>query len=251
ITLRQLLQHRSGLYDVVHDQDFFHAVFTDPLREYTPRQLVGIATAHPPVFSPGAGFNYSSTNYILLGLVLQRATHRSVPALVRDRIARPLGLRHTYLPRTSPRIPGFHAHGYLPPSLTGADDYTDITRISPTALGFAGALVSTQRDLRRFYQALLGGRLLRPAQLAQMRTTLNVRDGYDYGLGLYRQRTACGRVWGHDGNAPGYETYAWNDRSGRRGFVLTVTTQPDDKIGAAESAALEVASCRMLGRATG
>ena len=247
ITLRQLLNHTSGLFDVVEDQDFFRAVLTDPLREYTPRQLVRIATAHPPLFEPGDGWGYSNTGYLLLGLVLERATHRSVSQLLRERITEPLGLDHTFLPVRSPDIPGFHAHGYLPPSLTG-DGYVDITRISPTALGSAGAVVSTPYDVRRFFRALLGGHLLGPAQLQEMKQTVEVRPGYDYGLGLYSQETPCGRVWGNDGNAPGYETFAWNDETGRRGLVLSVTTQPDDAIEAAEEAAVEAAACRMLGK---
>ncbi|MGL5823420.1 MAG: serine hydrolase domain-containing protein [Nocardioides sp.] len=245
ITLRQLLNHTSGLFDLVRDQDFFRAVLTDPLREYTPVQLVRIATAHPPVFEPGTDWGYSNTGYVLLGLVLERATGRSVSALVRDRITGPLKLEQTYLPVRSPDIPGFHAHGYLPPSLTGAG-YVDITRISPTALGSAGALVSTAGDLRRFFRALLGGRLLPPAQLAQMQTTVEARPGYEYGLGLYSQQTPCGRVWGNDGNAPGYETFAWNNHTGRQGFVLNVTTQPDDAIETAQNAATDAAACQIL-----
>ncbi len=245
ITLRQLLNHTSGIFDVVKDEEFFRAVLTDPLREYTPRQLVRIATAHPPLFEPGDGWGYSNTGYLLLGLVIEKATHRSVSHLLRERITEPLRLDHTFLPVRSPDIPGFHAHGYLPPSLTG-DGYVDITRISPTALGSAGALVSTPYDVRRFFRALLGGRLLKPSLLAEMKETVEVRPGYDYGLGLYSQETRCGRVWGNDGNAPGYETFAWNDESGRRGFVLSVTTQPDDTIETAEEAAVEIAACRML-----
>jgi D-alanyl-D-alanine carboxypeptidase len=247
ITLRQLLNHTSGTFDVVDDEAFFQGVLADPLREYTPRQLVGIATAHPPVFAPGAGWSYSSTNYVLLGLVAERATHRSVPTLVRQRITGPLGLRDTFLPARSPDIPGVHAHGYLPPSMTGGT-YRDITRVSPTALGSGGALVSTPDDLRRFYRALLGGRLLRPAQLAEMRTTTPAWPGYGYGLGLYTRTTPCGQIWGHDGGAPGYETIAWNDASGRRGFVLAVPTLPDDAIEVADEAAITAATCRMLGK---
>lgn len=247
ITLRELLNHTSGIFDVVKDDDFFHAVFTDPLQPYTPEQLVNIATAHPRVFKPGKGWGYSNTNYILLGMVLERATHRSVTDLVREQITNPLGLHDTEFPATSPDITGFHAHGYLPPSLTG-DGYRDITRISPTALGSAGAIVSTPDDLRAFFRALLSGRVLTPRQLADMKTTVHAGPHYRYGLGLYTRKTPCGRVWGNDGNAPGYETTVLSDASGRRGFVLTVTTQPDDPIGAAETAAIDAATCRILGR---
>jgi D-alanyl-D-alanine carboxypeptidase len=247
ITLRMLLGHTSGLFDVVRDQAFFTGVLTDPLREYTPRELIAIATAHDTVFEPGDGWGYSNTNYLLLGLVVERVTHRPVADAVRKRIIEPLGLRDTRQPGRDPELRGRFAHGYLPPALTGRPGYTDITRLSPTALGAAGDLVSTPDDVRRFFRALLGGRLLPPRWLAEMKRTTEARPGWGYGLGLYRMETPCGPVWGNDGGAPGYETVAWNDESGRRGFVLTIPTMPDDAIETAEDAALDTLACRILG----
>jgi D-alanyl-D-alanine carboxypeptidase len=246
ITLRMLLGHTSGLFDVVSDQAFFAGVLTDPLREYTPRQLVAIATAHDAVFDPGERWGYSNTNYILLGLVVEQVTRRPVDDAVRRRIIEPLGLRDTRQPGRDPELRGRFAHGYLPPALTGRPGYTDITRLSPTALGAAGDLVSTPDDVRRFFRALLGGRLLPPRRLAEMKRTREARPGWDYGLGLYRMDTPCGPVWGNDGGAPGYETVAWNDESGRRGFVLAIPTMPDDAIETAEDAALDTLACRIL-----
>jgi len=199
---------------------------------------------------PG-GFSASSrrsnTNYIVMGLILQRVTHRPVSQLIEQRIIRPLRLRHTFFPERSPDIPGYHAHGYLPPSLTG-DGYVDYTRISPTWAWAAGALVSNADDLRRFYRALLGGRLLRPAQLAQMKTLVPLGEGSGYGLGLYSLPTPCGQIWGHDGGVPGYSTIAWNDGAGRRGISIGLTTEPDEKIGAAFNQLLLVATCRAFGQ---
>jgi D-alanyl-D-alanine carboxypeptidase len=256
ITLRQLLNHTSGIFNYTDDEAFVSAIYTDPLREYTPRELVGIATAQPPLFAPGAGWSYSNTGYVLLGLVLERVTHRPLASLLRQRVIGPLGLRDTYLPRRDPDLRGYHARGYFPPSLSdqippprgGPDRYVDVTRISPTAVGAAGALVSNADDLRRFYRALLGGRLLRPAQLAEMKTMVQVQPGFGYGLGLYTAATPCGQVWGHDGGVPGYVTIAWHDESGRRGVVVGLPTQPDEAIGVAFDAALTVAACRMLGK---
>jgi D-alanyl-D-alanine carboxypeptidase len=81
-----------------------------------------------------------------------------------------------------------------------------------------------------------------------MKRFVAVEPGYAYGLGLYTKMTPCGRIWGNDGNAPGYETTVWNDETGRKGFVLGIPTQPDAAINTAQDAALTVAACRLLGR---
>ena len=248
ITVRQLLNHTSGIFNYTDDQAFVQQLLSHPLRAVTPQQLVDVANAHPPVFPPGTSWSYSNTNYIVMGLILQRVTHRPVSTLLRQRIIWPLGLRHTYLPERSPDIRGYHAHGYLPPSITG-QGYVDFTRISPSLAWTAGALVSNVGDLRRFYRALLGGRLLRPAQLAQMKDLVPVGDGLGYGLGLYSLPTPCGRIWGHDGGIPGYVTIAWNDESGRRGITVGLPTLPDERIGTAFNRLLEVATCRAMGQA--
>jgi D-alanyl-D-alanine carboxypeptidase len=256
ITLRQLLNHTSGIFNYTDDEAFITGLLSDPLREYTPRQLVGIATSYPPVFPPGTSWSYSNTGYVILGLVVERVTHRPVAEVLRQRIVRPLHLRDTLLPTRYPDIPGYHAHGYVPPSLSGElpppvgvpNQYVDVTRISPTAAGAAGALISNPDDLRTFYRALLSGRLLRPAQLAELKTMVEVDPEFGYGLGLYSTSTPCGRVWGHDGGIPGYVTVAWNDETGRRGFTLGLPTEPDEAIGTAFEATLTAASCRMLGK---
>jgi D-alanyl-D-alanine carboxypeptidase len=256
ITLRQLLNHTSGIFNYTEDDAFITAVLSDPLREYTPRELVGIATSYPPNFPPGTSWSYSNTGYVVLGMVVERVTHRPLAEVLRQRVIRPLHLRDTLLPTRYPGIPGYHARGYVPPSLSGQlppprgvpDRYVDVTLLSPTAAGAAGALISNPDDLRTFYRALLSGRLLRPAQLAELKTMVEVEPDFGYGLGLYTTTTPCGRVWGHDGGIPGYATVAWNDETGRRGFTLGLPTETDEAIGTAFGTALAVASCRMLGK---
>jgi D-alanyl-D-alanine carboxypeptidase len=90
----------------------------------------------------------------------------------------------------------------VPPPRGGPDKYVDVTLLSPTVAGAAGALISNPDDLRTFYRALLSGRLLRPAQQAELTRMVEVEPGFGYGLGLYRQTTPCGTVWGHDGGIP-------------------------------------------------
>ncbi len=247
ITLRMLLNHTSGLFDFTQDEAFFAQVSADPTRAWSPRELVAIATAHPPTFAPGAGWSYSNTGYVVAGLMLESATGRTVQQLVRGRIIRPLGLGRTSFPQRDPRIPGYHAHGYLPPSLTGGG-YVDITRISPSIAWAAGGMVSTVDDVHRFYAALLGGRLLRPGLLAQMRTTVPALPVFGYGLGLLALRGPCGTVWGHSGGFPGYVNVAYNDRSGRRSALVMLPTEPDQSLASLFQLTVDTAVCQMFGR---
>jgi D-alanyl-D-alanine carboxypeptidase len=247
ITVRQLLNHTSGIFNYTDDEALLEEILADPERQWKPQELIAVANTHPPLFAPGTGWSYSNTNYIVAGLILERVTHRSVAQLIEQRIVRPLQLRNTYFPQRSPEIAGYHARGYVPPTVTG-DGYLDVTRIAPSAPGAAGALISNVNDLRRFYRALLGGDLLRPAQLAQMKELVPLDEGFGYGLGLYSAPTPCGPIWGHDGGIPGYVTIAWNDETGRRGIAIGLSTEPDPQIGAAFDRLIEVATCRAFGQ---
>lgn len=214
ITVRQLLQHTSGIYNYTNDLSVlaskagFQAHRFDT---YTAAQLVAIAMRHAPNFAPGTNWSYSNTNYILVGMIINRVTGRSWQDEVNARIIRPLGLRQTFAPGTSPVIPGAHAEGY---SSFGSGPAIDVTAINPSAADAAGAMISSTDDLSRFYAALIGGRLLRPAQLAAMETTVpapefdGIVPGVRYGLGLMWIPKSCGGAYyGHAGDVPGYHTW--------------------------------------------
>ncbi len=163
IPLRRLLDHTSGIYNHAEDpRTFEHGL----LKQWRPRELVAISLSHPPYFAPGAGWHYSNTNYVLLGLVIEQVTGRPLAAELERRLIRPLGLRDTSYDESA-RVPGL-APG--PPQNT-------------SWAGASGALVSTAHDLARFYRALLSGRVLAPAQLAAMKTRDPVAG--PYGLGLF------------------------------------------------------------------
>jgi D-alanyl-D-alanine carboxypeptidase len=243
ITLGELLQHTSGLFDYFNDPGFVQAFKADPARAWQPRALIRIAVAHPPLFPPGTAFAYSNTNYILLGLVIQAATGQPLARELQDRIFAPLGLDHTSLPFADLTPPSPYAHGYLL-NQPGATGLVDITQLSPSIAWADGGLVSTAPDIARFYTALLTGRLLPPQLLHQMLTTVPTGPGTGYGLGIISLQVPCGTAWGHDGNFPGYTSNAFTTLGGRQVIVLinatdsTLTAQQNADLGAALSAGL-------------
>ncbi|WP_413758497.1 serine hydrolase domain-containing protein [Streptomyces sp. MMBL 11-3] len=231
ITVRQLLQQTSGLFDYVSDFPGLtskEGYLAGRHTTWTPEQLVAIATGHAPNFAPGTGWSYSNTNYVLAGMIIERATGNSWNEEVTARVIRPLGLRGTFAPTTYPRLPGRHLRGYS--DFDGGGPGIDVTELNPSAGGAAGAMISTTADLTRFYEALLGGRLLRPAELAAMKATVPAPElepgwaGVRYGLGLMSVPLSCGGVYyGHGGDIPGYTTRNGVTADGRRAVVLNAT----------------------------
>jgi D-alanyl-D-alanine carboxypeptidase len=221
ITARELLAHTSGLFDYDEDDEWVRARIADPGRDWSPEELVAIAVSHPPLFAPGAGWSYSNTNYVLLGLVVEAVTGRSLADELQARLFRPLGLRSTSFP-SGATLDGRYAHGYFvsrPPMPFPTGTLIDVSTIlSPSAWG-AGQIVSNADDLTRFFAALLEGRLLRAPQLAAMKTDVAASG---YGLGLRIAHTACGTAYGHDGDVPGYRNVVWASADGRRIVSLMV-----------------------------
>ncbi|MGW5355791.1 serine hydrolase domain-containing protein [Streptomyces sp. NPDC004031] len=242
ITVRQLLQHTSGLPDYL---DFLdpRAVLRDPLAHHDTRDLVDLALAHPPVFPvPGDGWDYSNTNYLLAGMIVEKVTGHSYGEEIRRRVITPLGLTATSVPDDDPAIPGPHPRGYVRP---GPDaPLLDATALNPSVAGASGAMISSADDLDRFLAALLGGRLLRPAQLAEMTAVRATGDtGREYGLGLERRTLPCGGTyWGHGGDIFGYETLGGATADGRQATVMVnvdpggTDAQDDDMRAAVETA---------------
>jgi D-alanyl-D-alanine carboxypeptidase len=218
VTVRMLLQHTSGIGDfdtaIIKTLD---DLVTMGDTTYTPEQLVGLGVGAGATNAPGAAWAYSNTNYILAGLIMERVTGHRYQSEVRRRILRPLGLGDTYFEGANPEINGPHMHAYVPwPDGT----LKDFTHYNMSWAWAAGEVVSTAHDLNVFYRALLTGRLLPPAQLAEMQRTVaedpaNPGAG-GYGLGLYWVDLPCGRFWGHDGGTIGHQTISWHSPDGRR-----------------------------------
>ncbi|MFF1699735.1 serine hydrolase domain-containing protein [Streptomyces sp. NPDC058257] len=224
ITVRELLQHTSGLPDYVK-------YLGEDVRHYEPRELLDIALQHKGDFAPGEKWAYSNTNYVLAGLIVEKVTHRPLAKELERRIIKPTGLRHTYFPAPGDvTIREPHPKGYYQDS-AGAP-LRDGTELDPSWGWAAGQMISTNSDLNRFFTALLAGRLLPAAQLAEMRTTVPAgapfASGARYGLGLVSTPLSCGGVyWGHGGSTTGYETRGGVTADGRAANVA-VTVQPSD-----------------------
>jgi D-alanyl-D-alanine carboxypeptidase len=242
ITVRQLLNHTSGLYNYTDDPP-------EPPRRFRPQELVAIAAGHKPLFAPGTEFSYSNTNYILAGLVVERVTGWRLANQLEQRILQPLGLDDTELPTTQREVAGPHVRGYAPPDedwrvSDGPARLVDVTEMDTSWAWAAGAMVSTTADLARFYQALLGGQLLTPKLLKQMRTTVDasrVGHGTRYGLGLEVLRLGCGvELWGHGGSLEGYGTTAFSTPDADRQLVMAINLQPEPEPRAAAAAVANI-----------
>ncbi|MEY9843164.1 D-alanyl-D-alanine carboxypeptidase [Streptacidiphilus sp. BW17] len=226
ITIRQLLDMTSGISNYANapqlaDEFVGQAFLTNRFDSFTPRQLVEIAVASKPSFAPGAGWEYSDTNYVLAGLIVEKATGHSLAKEIARRITGPLHLSNTYEPTGDDTgIDGPHGRFYS--KLMEQDPnapFYDVTDLNPSWGFGAGDIISTDGDLITFFRALLQGRMLPPTQQREMFTMLdpgkNWIPGTTYGLGVASVNLSCGTVWGMGGAIDGSWSYTFGTRDGR------------------------------------
>ncbi|WP_220448812.1 serine hydrolase domain-containing protein [Nonomuraea mesophila] len=231
ITVRQLLQHTSGLPNYTR---WIPNIFDARDRYSTPQDLLRIAFKHKASFAPGKGWEYSNTGYTVLGLLIEKVTGKPVSTAITERIIKRAGLRHTYWPGKKVKtVRDPHAKGYG--SRKPGGKLLDITNLDPSWGGAAGQLIATPSDLNRFWAALMDGTLLKPAQLKAMKKTVKAPGmpaGWSYGLGLMKMPLSCGGVaWGHGGDIDGYETRGGITDDGRAA-AIAVTALPSSDAGA-------------------
>jgi D-alanyl-D-alanine carboxypeptidase len=242
VTLRQLLNHTSGVPD---NQDPVDAEWLkgNMTHSWTARELIAYAAGKKPDFAPGAKWAYSNTNYMLVGQIIERATGHRLGRELRQRVLRPLHLRDTSFPIDASTITGAHANG----SAFVGNELREVSTLNPSGTWAAGNLVSTASDVAHFWRALLGGRLLAPEQLAAMKTTVPTVDTRTrYGLGVMRITLPCGTVWGHGGDIAGYSNRFRSSEDGKRQAAVIVTSNPapgavGEPRGQADRAAMEQA----------
>ena len=238
ISARQLLQHTSGLPEYVVDVIGHEGGLA---RYWSPRDILDMAFTHPAVFAPGERWEYSNTNYVVLGLLIERVTGEPLENQIDERIVQPLGLTQTVLPHGGDRsIAGEHPLGYHPDPETG--ELVDSTELDPGATWAAGGMVSTPEELNVFMQALFDGKLTSAEALKQMLTTVPAEDdvwpGSAYGLGVQAYPLSCGGVaWGHGGDIFGYETRNAVSDSGEA-VTIAVTTLPSSLVDPTDDEAL-------------
>ncbi|MCX4767851.1 beta-lactamase family protein [Streptomyces sp. NBC_01275] len=234
IAIRQLLQHTSGIHDDLPGYTTPEEYYQQRYDVYGPEQLVARARAHAPDFPPGEGWAYSNTGYVLLDMIIQKATGRPAHQEIEDRILRPLGLDRTRWAGTSPTLPRPHSKAY---QLFGPGSVVDVTDQIPVDYENL-SFVTTTRDENGFLRALLAGRLLPTRQLAEMKQTVPVSaevqqlwPGGRYGLGLVERSLSCGGTyWSHEGGDGGYITLNGVTDDGRRSAVVSMSEARGDTL---------------------
>jgi D-alanyl-D-alanine carboxypeptidase len=227
VTLRELLNHTSGIPDFSQTEAFGKAVTKSPLTPPAPRTLLSYA-AERLNFKPGSKYAYSNSDNIIAGLMVEAATGKSYEEELRERVFIPLGLEHTSLPRGA-EMPAPLVHGYdvAPPEAP-----VDVTHLFAAGWAWAsGGIVSTLDDTNTFFRAYVRGATTSfPVHMAQF----NFRPGSSEppgpgqnsaGLAIFRYQTRYGTVYGHTGNTPGYTQFAAASKDGTRSAVVCVNAQ--------------------------
>jgi D-alanyl-D-alanine carboxypeptidase len=258
VTVRQLLQHTSGLPDYFQDPEF-GAWLGSHLKDYiAPFAAISYVFDEPPEFAPGSQYHYSNTDNIVVGLIAEQVTSRPYERLLRKLVLRPLRLKDTSFP-SGFEMPEPFVHGYFnegPP-----EPIEDLSEALSVSSGWAvGAIVSTARDLNVFIRAWGGGSLLGPKMRRAQTRFFSGAGGQppgpgqnSGGLALYRYSQPCGKVFGHTGNFPGYTAFAASNRRGNRSTVVFASSQLSVGTGPQQSFAqlheiFGLASCAALAR---
>ncbi|MFF2363724.1 serine hydrolase domain-containing protein [Streptomyces sp. NPDC058122] len=230
ITVRQLLNHTSGLFDYLTEVTYYQTyVLGDGFLQHrydtlTPEQRLEVAFSHEPLFPPGARHAFSRTNDILAALIVEKVGGTSYEKQVRRRIIEPLGLRATSNPGTSAGLPRPSSRGYTKLFFASQPERIDDVTEQNGSQGWGdGDIISSAGDLNRFYKALMGGKLLKARQLAELKTTVVNPDFpiSSYGLGVERLTLGCGTtLWYHDGGMLGSLAFAAFSEDGRHQFTF-------------------------------
>lgn len=226
VTIRQLLNHTSGIPDYTKSKGFFSQFETAPKAKVSPQQIIDWVRTDPLLFPSGTNYEYSNTDNIIAALIAEKASNRSYPSLLKLIVTDPLKLRRTSLPTTTALHKPF-IHGYVS---EGKGKYTDVSTIlNPTGAWASGGIESTPADLGKFIRALLAKKLF--SERVQKQQLKFFKGGESSpagpgknsaGLSIFRYETRCGTVYGHTGNFPGYVQFAAANRSGTRSVTTTL-----------------------------
>jgi D-alanyl-D-alanine carboxypeptidase len=226
VTLRQLLNHTSGIPDLLNDPGVQKALEASPTKAPPPEELLSLMEEVDLLFDPGSEYHYSNSDNIVVALMVEAATGTSYEDQLRERVYKPLGLRKTSLPRgPNLRKPFIHGYSQDPPEDVSED----------LAAGWAwasGGIVSTPADLNTFIRAYVGGKLFDQRTQAKQRRVIEGGSSEppgpgmnSAGLAIFRYETPCGTVWGHTGNTVGYTQFAAASADGRRSVTVSINAQ--------------------------
>ncbi|MFF8501722.1 serine hydrolase domain-containing protein [Streptomyces anulatus] len=228
VTLRQLLNHTSGLPDYTEAPTFIAELTADPRRRFDSRRLLDYVAGDPLRFRPGSAYHYSNSDNIAVALMAEAATGQRYEKLLAELVYRPLGLRDTSLPQGY-RLPEPYLHGYAVDPPNAPEDVSTV--LGASGLWASGGTVSTPRDLGAFIRGYAGGLGLGPEVRRQQLSFVAgssepAGPGRNRaGLGVFSYATRCGTVYGHTGNLPGYTQLAAGTKDGKRSLTVSLTSQ--------------------------
>ncbi|MGW1765909.1 serine hydrolase domain-containing protein [Streptomyces sp. NPDC002073] len=229
VTLRQLLQHTSGLPDYTADEDFLEILLADPRHVFDPRRLLDFIEDEPLLFEPGALYQYSNSDNIAVALMAEAVTGRRYEDLLKELVFRPLGLRRTSLP-LGYRLPKPFLHGYDVDPPAEPEDVSEA--LGASGVWASGGIVSTPKELGAFIRSYAGPSLLSPKTRKEQLTFLPGGSSEPAGpgtnaagLGIFEYTTRCGVLYGHTGNFPGYTQLAAATPDGKRSLTFSINTQ--------------------------
>lgn len=231
VTLDQLLQHTSGLPDYIKSPAFLDLLKSDPHVQLSPIQLLGYVTNERPLFTPGSQYDYSDSDNIVVGLMVEAVTHGTYEAALARYVTAPLGLTQTTLPENAdlaePYVHGYAVEPGMPP-----EDIS--TYLNPGLAWASGGMLSTPAELNAFMRAYVRGALTDPDTRHEQFRFVPGSSGppgpgtNSAGLAVFRYRTACGTVYGHTGNFPGYTLFSAATSDGSRSVTVIVNEQLND-----------------------
>ena len=228
VTLRQLLNHTSGLPDYSRSDGFVNELRADPHHHFDSRRLLDFIADEPLLFKPGTQYRYSNSDNIAVALMAEAATRTPYEDLLRELVYAPLRLHSTSLPQGY-RMPVPYLHGYDVSSPASPEDVSEV--IGMSGVWASGGIVSTPADMTRFIRGYAGGRLYAKSVVEQQRQWVKGASEpagpgrNSAGLALFRYETRCGVVLGHTGNTLGYTQLIAATPDGRRSLTFSVTAQ--------------------------
>jgi D-alanyl-D-alanine carboxypeptidase len=236
VTVRDLLAHTSGLPDSGRSTELVDALVEHPERTWSVGAVLKIVAKSQPEFEAGSGYDYSNTNYLILGEMIEGVTGRPWHAEVRDRVLDPLGMTSSYLAGVEEPT-GRLIPGYFDLDNDGVTELVPSSwRALETSEGAAGALVSTAPDLMRFIEAFTAGELVPPDSVRQMTSAGSFAARHSgYGLGVELLRPDLENwVWGHGGLVPGYRAVMWHVPASRMSVIVLTNESRSRPDGLAE-----------------
>lgn len=248
ITITDLLDMRSGLYNYTNAPELSESMDKDPARAHTPADLLAIAFKRPPDFQPGAEYEYNNTNYALLGLIIEKAAAKPLAEVMRERLFGPLGMKETYLPASGDiTLPEPYAHGYgygsvatvltddepYPPDIVAAAragtlNPTDFTGVNHSFAWAAGGAISTANDMATWIEALVSGKVLDAEYQRKWSGSFKPQDpdkphGQEYGYGMVRLSWGPNTIYFHGGETVGYNSKISYDPGNRTTLIIWTT----------------------------